>query len=122
VRDHLPRGLIACTMVLLFSWASSCPAAGAELLNDPTRPPVATAGEAPREVGKPLTWRLTSTIIGPRHQVAVINGRAVRAGETIDGAVLVGVAPGGALLQHGDRRIHLKLNTPTVKQTANAVP
>jgi hypothetical protein len=122
VRNHLPRGIFACILLLVFGWGSSCPAAGAELLSDPTRPPVATTGEAPRQVCKPMKWRLTSTITGPRHQVAVINGRAVRVGETVDGAVLVNVAPGGALLQHGDRRIYLKLNTPTVKQTANAVP
>jgi hypothetical protein len=65
---------------------------------------------------------LTSTLIGPQRRVAVINNHAVQVGQKIDGAVLVEVEPGSAWLVQGGRRIHLKMNLTTVKQSPETAP
>lgn len=109
-------------MLLIVGAGSGCPTADAETLADPTRPPASTAGDVTGAARQPSKWHLTATIIGPRRRVAVINGKAVRAGERIDHAVLLAIEPGSALLRDGERRIHLKLDTPTVKQKPKAVP
>ena len=120
-RLPLPRWTIAVTLLLCVA-GSGTAAAGGEMLADPTRPPVSTAGDSPQTAGKALKWRLTSTIVGPGRRVAVINDRVVQTGESIDGAVLVAVSPGGALLRQGKRTIHLQLNAEAVKRTAIAAP
>jgi MSHA biogenesis protein MshK len=93
-------------------------------LPDPTRPAVLSGVRtgAPAEKQIARQWKLTSTLIAPQRRIAVINGRAVKVGEKIDGAELVGVQPGSALLHRAGRTIQLKLISGTVKQAAAPVP
>jgi MSHA biogenesis protein MshK len=104
-------------MLLSFGWGDSHPVFGGQTLTDPTRPPVSTVGKGAKKAQGPSKWRLSSTIIGPQRRVAVINDQAVQVGARIDGAELLAVEPGSAVLLRGGRKIHLKLNARTVKTT-----
>jgi len=84
---------------------------------DPTQPtPLERAPAAvdtpDRAVIEPVAtarWTLTSTLIAGDRRVAVINGRSVALGATIDGARLVAIDSGGASIEHEGRRIRLQL-------------
>lgn len=120
--DRLPGWFAVGAMLMLFGGGACCPVFGGETLADPTRPALMDAGQAVREGQELRKWRLTSTITGPNRRVAVINNRVVRIGESIGGAVLVEVVPGSAVLVHGGRRLHLKLNAKTVKHSVKTAP
>lgn len=81
---------------------------------DPTQPapgfgkPVAekiAVSEAP----PPPRWQLSSTLIAGQRRVAVINGRSVALGASIEGARLLAVDARGALIEHQGRRIRLNM-------------
>ena len=84
---------------------------------DPTQPTPLDRAPAPVDapgsaVAKPVAtarWTLTSTLIAGDRRVAVINGRSVALGATIDGARLVAIDSGGASIEHEGRRIRLQL-------------
>lgn len=87
--------------------ASAVPA-GAEQLRDPTRPPGKSAvkgGPAPVPGGLVLQSILNS----PERKAAVINGKLVGPGESVDGFMLVGIAEDEAVLKNGAdvRRLRL---------------
>lgn len=109
-------------MLLIFGSGASYPASAGEMLTDPTQPPVLAAGRPAPSMKRPLQWRLTATIIGPQRRVAVINEQAVQIGQEIDGAMLVVVEPGSALLLHKNRKVQLKLNARTIKRTVSESP
>jgi MSHA biogenesis protein MshK len=114
---RLKRRFAGSLALLIFGLGFGWPAFGQGLLADPTRPPVLTPGRV-TGVQKTMKWKLTSTLIGPQRRVAVINGRAVRMGGTIDGAVLVAVQPGRASLRYEGRMIQVDLMAGTVKRAA----
>jgi hypothetical protein len=94
----------------LFAAALSS-ASFAQGLLDPTRPPPAVLAMAPK--GKPgqaalagpdaseqeNSSRLQMVTIGPAQKYAIISGRVVRIGGTIEGAKLVEVRPNSIVLQ-----------------------
>lgn len=79
---------------------------------DPTQPvPLNTppaAGAASAAPAKP-DWILSSTLVAGSRRVAVINGRSVALGGTIDGARLVAVDARGVALDVAGRRVRLEL-------------
>jgi len=68
---------------------------------------------------EPPRWTLTSTLIAGDRRVAVINGRSVALGARIDGARLVAVDAGGAMIEHEGRRERLLL-PPSAGKTITA--
>lgn len=95
----------------ILAWLLCAPAM-AQTLPDPTRPPPeasAVPGEtpvAPSSQGP----QLQSVLVGEHgRSVAVIDGKTVRVGEKIDGALLVGVGKDEAVLQRGATRVVLHL-------------
>ena len=86
--------------------------AAAQSLPDPTRPPpeaALTPGETP---AAPVSEgpQLQSVLVGEHgREVAVIDGKTVRVGEKIDGALLVRVGKDEAVLQRGATRVVLHL-------------
>lgn len=117
------KGRIAGSAALLLFGLGFCwPAFGQGPLSDPTRPPVGAIGGAGQTAQKSLKWKLTSTLISRQRRVAVINDQVVRVGQKIDGAVLVAVEPGSALLHHAGQKIQLKLVAGTVKQAVEPAP
>lgn len=93
--------------------AGSAPASDA--LVDPTRPTALSAARPERaEFARVETgprWRLQSTLVARERRLAVINGRSVRLGGTIDGATLREVRADGVVLDAGGRRIDLRLKS-----------
>jgi len=95
---------------------------GGEMLRDPTRPPTSVSKRMAPDAQQPLKWNLTATIVGPERRVAVINDRAVQIGQKVDGAVLVAVDAGSALLVQGEKEWQLRLHEVAVKRTVREAP
>lgn len=105
--DNMKRLL----MSLLFAAANS---AGAQAVQDPTRPPQAlikpVAGVA--SAGAP---QLQSILVarGPGgRRVAVIDGNMVRVGDMVGGARVTGMTASSVQLQRGGKRETLKMTAP----------
>lgn len=103
------------TMLLLACLVLAPMAAGAQPLQDPTRPPAGmdrSASDPAVEGGVP---RLQSVLIarhaGGRH-VAVIDGETLRLGESYKGARITSIAPGQVVLQRGAERQVLRMDAP----------
>lgn len=108
--------------LLFFYLACGCLAYAQQPLSDPTKPVVLSGAGVGTTAPKTISWKLTSTLISPQRQVAVINDQVVKVGQKIDGAKLVAVKSGSALLHHDGKTIQLKLISGTVKQAAVPVP
>lgn len=97
-------------LCFLLLWSASA-ALHAQVL-DPTVPPAELQGSADGE-GKarpqPRSPRLQSVLISPRRRVAVIDGAAVRLGQSHRGAVLEKLTETEAVLRRGSEREVLKL-------------
>lgn len=101
--DALSRGALALMAAL------SLPAYSQSGLGDPTRPTsLSEPGETVRSVQAPR-WRLQSTLVADDRRVAVINGRAVSQGQSIDGATVLEVRADGVTLLQNGRRVVLDL-------------
>ncbi len=76
-------------------------AAGAQVLPDPTRPPVEIGDGAAFAVQRSAAdvKGLLSVIISPTRCAAIIDGKTVRLGEQHGGAKLVEITAGGVVLQ-----------------------
>lgn len=86
----------------------------AEELSDPTRPPspaelAAWRGHAP--TGASSEFRLESILIGAGRRVAIINGRRLTEGETIDAATVVRIRPSRVELELDGRTLQLNVRT-----------
>ncbi len=93
--------------------AAGAPAAS---LKDPTRPPEARPAKAQKAARAPLRWRLGSTLVSPQRRAAVINGRVVGVGETINGARVVEILPAKVRLRRKGRDITLVLLKQDIKR------
>lgn len=89
----------------------------AQAARDPMRPPMAaTSRVAPRAVPAP---ELTAVIGSAERRVAIVNGRVVRAGDTVDGALIVAVFEGGIRYSRAGAVRELRLpDAPAVKRPA----
>ncbi|MDH5534224.1 MAG: MSHA biogenesis protein MshK [Betaproteobacteria bacterium] len=92
-------------------------AAGAQGLNDPTRPPAGMLGSDSAALGTSSAPVLQSVIISPAGKAAIINGEMVRLGGTIGGARLVSVLESEVVLKEGGEEQVLKLY-PGVEKSA----
>lgn len=88
----------SCMLVLVTVLALS--SAGAAERRDPLRPPdyrsslAHPAAPVPHEPIDLDAWTLTSTLVSSQRRVAIINGLAVRTGEQVAGARVLGIEPG----------------------------
>lgn len=113
VKDGLVNRMFACLLLVCAT------PAGAQALQDPTRPPAslaasragagtAAAGEAVKQAP-----RLQSVLIGRQpggRSVAVIDGETLRVGERYKGARVTRIDPNEVELRRGSARQVLKLN------------
>lgn len=95
---------MAGTVLLLVAMTS----AAAQVLRDPTRPP----GRSPAKAAPGLVsggFVLQSILNSPERKAAVINGKVLGPGESVDGFMLVGIAEDEAVLKNGSdvRRLRL---------------
>jgi hypothetical protein len=93
------RMALYCCAALLFADA------GAQELRDPMRPPGAAPAARARA---PSALKLEGVIKGPV-RVAIVNGRLVRAGDSIAGAKIIEVLIDGVRYSRGDRVHSLQL-------------
>lgn len=95
--------LIVCGSAL--AWL---PAAVAQQLQDPTRPPsmLMQAGGVPSASGEPV---LQSVFISPTRRVAIISGQTVKLGDQFGGATLVKITESEVSLRKGSELQTLKL-------------
>ena len=86
------------------------PLAAAGTLADPTRPGNAALFSANRDYGPANNaWVLNSTLVGAERRVAVINGKHVSEGESIDNATVLQIGKLDVLIMSAGKRITLKL-------------
>jgi len=110
-------GVTALTGWLIFG-AGTSTALAADALEDPLRP----ANWAQPTASTPVNvdtgdWQLESTLISSGRRVAIINGRAVRAGDAIAGARVLRVEPVAAHLRHDGRRFTIRRQDTQVRSS-----
>jgi MSHA biogenesis protein MshK len=93
-------------MNALVPWAALllglAPAAQAQALADPTRPPHVAPGKAGNGAGEAgAAFRLESVLISPSRRLAVIDGRTVAVGGKVHDATVVEITETYALLRQG---------------------
>ena len=104
--------------------ASALPARAADLfdgLPDPTRPAsVPGAGEsAPRAVHGLV---LQSVLIAPQRRLAVINGRTLAVGESVDGVTVVDIQAHEVVVKRASGELTLRLVPRYVSRSTNVPP
>ena len=100
----------AAALLLLVGASPVGQAAHAQALSDPTRPPQGPAATAGGAAQAAPPSRLQSVLISPGRKLAVIDGRTVPLGGTVEGATLVAIRESEVVLQTGNQRETLKLN------------
>lgn len=95
------RRMIAALLLLTFAGTAT-----AQTVRDPTRPPGRMAKSEPASTGG---FVLQSILNAPDRKAAVINGKVVGPGESVDGFMLIGIAENEAVLKNGSdvRRLRL---------------
>ena len=82
---------------------------------DPTRPPTQAEIEAWFGTGSGARDRvpfdLQSILLGPERRIAIIDGRRLRVGESLDNAEVTAIEPGRVTLLRAGERIELRIDT-----------
>lgn len=89
-------------------------ALAAETLRDPTRPLqeiVTVPQPAP-------TFQLHSILISQQRRVAIINGKTVAEGESVEGAKVLRIQPHRVSLLHRGKALELRLHSSTIRRDA----
>lgn len=85
-------------------------------LMDPTRPLEYTVPSTQQHLQSDLV--LTSVLINGEIKIAVINGERLMEGQLVDGARIISIQPGRAILRKGNRNRELKVHQSNVRQLA----
>lgn len=71
---------------------------------DPTRPPGATTQQQVfSSVRKNSPWSLSSTLIASKRRIATINGKLLRPGERVNGAILIDIQAWNVTLKKNNK-------------------
>lgn len=92
----------------------------ARALDDPMRPPRTPAATPARAVERAPLFNLTSTLIAEGRRIAVINGRQLQVGDTINGARLEAIMPTRVKLRMAGTSHYLDLIPLTVKKPSKS--
>ncbi|HEX7642669.1 MAG TPA: MSHA biogenesis protein MshK [Burkholderiaceae bacterium] len=108
--------------IALAAGISRLAAAQTENLPDPTKPPAAFVhGEA-----VPAGPVLQSILIAPTHRLAVISGKTVYVGDSVEGAKVASIAENEVVLQSGKGRqvlrLYPSLRKPATDRASGAKP
>lgn len=93
-------------------------------MRDPTRPPAALSAPAEASgrqgvpAGEPQLQSILVSLRPGGRRVAVIDGKTVRQGQRIDGAVVEAIRPTEVVLRKGNQRQILKLYRPAARGAA----
>jgi MSHA biogenesis protein MshK len=94
---------------------TALPVFGSALI-DPTRPAGQGSTATVRAHTAHSDWTLDSTLVAPDRRVAVINGKRVSEGETVDGARVIQIRKLEVLIQAAGKRKTLQLLPDIVKK------
>lgn len=105
----VPNRLRCALVALSFAAVSATAQANDDALHDPFMPPGWNEPAAPAEQSfNASAWTLESTLTSNGRSVAIINGRAVRVGDHVGGARLLGVTRGSARLEYNGHRFTIR--------------
>ena len=90
------------------------PAVASEF-KDPTRPAGIKTVYSSSNKDRVRSWKLTSTLISSDRRHAIINGRLVSIGQTINKAKVIAIQPNEVELLHGKKRFRIKLLPQNIK-------
>ena len=103
MRSECTSTMVAALVLLTASGSSLAN----EALRDPTRPyTVVRAIEAP-----PPRFRVNAIIVSDARRIAIVNGKRVGVGGTVDGATVVAIAKGNLVLEVDGKEMTLTLNS-----------
>ncbi len=74
------------TILMLVLALYACAGVSETRISDPMRPPDAKQVKAGSSAAKKQGWWVTEVLISPERRIAVVNGRVVKVGSTINGA------------------------------------
>jgi len=77
-----------------------------EILRDPTRPYSPKA----RELAARPVFTLNAVIVSAERRVAIVNGRRVGVGDSVDGAMVIAIEKTQLVLEQDGKRITVALN------------
>ncbi|TDY04073.1 hypothetical protein [Thiohalophilus thiocyanatoxydans] len=97
-------------IVLLWIMAGVMVPAAAQL-DDPTRPP---GYRLPGGTQTGPSWHVNTIKIGERERIAIINGKRVRVGDSVDGARVMDIQPGHVRLRYKQEVIAIRLVPETI--------
>ena len=102
-------------LVILCTLFTVLPMRANELI-DPTRPANKHKIKSSDHVGAVHRgWTLESTLVAPNRRVAVINGKLLSEGESVEGAIIIKIGKLEVLIQTPSRRMTLQLLPDIVK-------
>ena len=104
--------VVLCTALCVPILGAGAPAWASDGLQDPTRP---WAGEARGQVKAPA-FIVSAILISDQRRVAVLNGRAVTAGDRVDGATVSAIGPTTVRLRYRGRDIEAALPKGKIRQ------
>jgi MSHA biogenesis protein MshK len=94
----------------------------AEVLKDPTQPPVSLSGEISNENGLAASPVLQSVMIGSQYRAAIINGQKIMLGGKYENATLIKINEREAVLRNSDMSTQtLAMDYAMVKKTRPVV-
>ncbi|MEF8834060.1 MAG: hypothetical protein V5A42_04280 [Halofilum sp. (in: g-proteobacteria)] len=103
------RRFAGALVALSLALATAVTHADDDELHDPFMPPGWGETSAPAEEAfNASAWTLESTLTADGRRVAIINGRAVRPGDYVGGARVLGVERGSARLDYNGQRFTIR--------------
>jgi len=105
--------------IFLTLLASHCIAA--EKIADPTMPAnykqaISNNSSQQELSATPYEWVLNSTLISPEYKLAIINGKHLKVGETINGAIVKRISYQQVILSYQKKDITLSLQQSFISQ------
>ena len=88
----------------------------AATLDDPTRPPGYRLVLPHGKQAKASSWYVNAIRISANQRMAIINGRRVKVGDTVNGAVVVEILPTKVRLRHNKKDVSIKLIAGNIKK------
>ncbi len=106
------RSMTSLAMLLLLLAMAPEAVLADEALRDPTRPYSPVKGIRASSPG----FVVNAIIISPQRRVAILNGRRVAVGGSLDGATVIAIEKDHLILQTGGKRIKAELNQGAIRR------
>ena len=88
----------------------------AAVLDDPTRPPGYRLILPHGQQSRAPSWYVNAIRISAKQRMAIVNGRRVKVGDRVDGAVVIEILPTKVRLRHNKQDVSIKLIAGNIKK------